>query len=91
MITLGGLIRTFKTTRNFWDVFLLKLLQGKRRIVFKNGTIIELNLNEYLIIRDFFAKGYTIDRENNGLFSIRDGKVRIIGPLQVFEIYVNEF
>jgi len=90
MITLGGLIKTIKTTRNFWDVFLLNLLRGKRKIVFKNGAMIELDIKEYMFLREVFAKGYTVDREKNGLFVLRDGKFKIIGSLQAIDVYVNE-
>lgn len=90
MITLGGLIKTIKTTRNFWDVFLLNLLRGKRKIVFKNGAMIELDIKEYMFLREVFAKGYTVDREKNGLFILGDGKFKIIGSLQAIDVYVNE-
>jgi FkbM family methyltransferase len=91
IISLGSIIKTIRTTRNFWDVFLLKFLRGRRKIMFKNGKMIELDINEYVLLREAFAKGYSVDREKSALFTIRDGKFKIIGSLQAIDIYVNEF
>ena len=90
MTELRSLTENIKTTRNFWEVFIMKLLQRKRRIVFRNGTMIKLYLDEYLLLSRAFAKGYSINHEKNGLFSIGNEKSKIIGSLQAVEIFVRE-
>lgn len=90
MTKLRVLTETIKTTRNFWEVYILKLLQRKRRIVFRNGTAVELHLDEYLLLSHAFAKGYSIEQKKNGLFSMGNEKSKIIGSLQAIEIYARE-
>ncbi len=85
-----GLIETVKTTRNFWEVFNMKLFQRKRQIEFRNGAMIELHLDEYLLLSHAVAKGYTIKQEKDGLFSIGNKTSKIIGSLQAIEIYARE-
>lgn len=68
----------------------MKLLLRKRWIVFRNDTKIELHLDEYLLLSHAYTKGYTIEQEKNGLFSIENGKSKIIGSLQAIEIYARE-
>lgn len=90
MTMLRGLTEAITTTRNFWEVFIMKLIQRKRRIVFRNGTPIELHLDEYLLLSHAFAKGYSVEQEKEGLFSIGKGKSKIVGSLQAIEIYAKE-
>jgi FkbM family methyltransferase len=52
MVTLRGLLRAIQTTKNFWDAFSLKIFNGQRQIVFKNGIVAELNWAEYCRLRD---------------------------------------
>jgi hypothetical protein len=50
--------RMLKTTKNFWQVPFLKFRPKKRKINFRNGATLELDLVGYRNFRDIF---YTLN------------------------------
>jgi FkbM family methyltransferase len=55
MVNFKTISSTLKTTKNFWQAFLLKKSAGKRKIAFRNGVSMEIDSwAKYYKIRDFF-------------------------------------
>jgi hypothetical protein len=58
MANLELIQQMLKTTKNFWQIPFLKFSPKKRKIKFRNGAIIELDLAGYRNFRDLF---YTLN------------------------------
>ena len=58
MAKLKLIVRTLKTTKNFWQIAFLKASPKKRKIFFRNGITMQVDLAGYRKIRDLF---YTLD------------------------------
>jgi FkbM family methyltransferase len=73
MVTLGGIWRSVKTTKNFWEVFPLKFGRKKRIILFRNGITAEVDWTKYCSLRDWFEKL----RKESIKIKWTDGKYRV--------------
>jgi hypothetical protein len=54
MSKLKLIIRTLKTTKNFWQLAFLKAGPQKRKVFFRNGIRMEVDLAGYREMRDLF-------------------------------------
>jgi FkbM family methyltransferase len=69
--SISGLIVTIKTTKNFWQAVALKRSKQKKRIIFRNGLILQLSWSEYYGIRDLIASGCKIEKLNDTQLNVK--------------------
>ena len=70
-ISIAGSVVTIKTTKNFWQAVALLRSKQKKRIVFRNGLILQLNGYEYFCIRDLIAFGYKVEKLDDTKLNVR--------------------
>ncbi len=68
MVKFALIIKTIKSTKNFWQIAFLKTNPEKRKISFRNGVTMEIDLLAYYKMRDLFCA------INSQKFRIRKGK-----------------
>ena len=71
MANLELIKRMLKTTKNFWQVPFLKFSPKKRKIHFRNGVTLELDLVGYRNFRDLFytlnLKKFKVTKNSRGI------------------------
>ena len=64
------IMRMLKTTKNFWQVVYLRRGSQRRRIVFRNGIAMDLDLMDYRKMRDLFSylkdQKFRVKKSNDG-------------------------
>jgi FkbM family methyltransferase len=76
-ISIAGLIVTIKTTKNFWQAVALMRSKQKKRIIFRNGSILQLSSFEYFAIRDLIASGCKVEKLDDTQFNVRGKNIKI--------------
>ncbi len=77
-ISLAGIIVTVKTTKNFWQAVALTRSKKKKRIIFRNGSILQLSGSEYFSVRDLIASGCKVEKPNDTQFIVRGGNFEVM-------------
>lgn len=85
-----SLIKTLKTTRNFWDALTLIRSKGRKTIIFRDGSIFRLTWFEYWNIRDCISTGCKVEKVGEDLFRIRDEKLNILGSLPMLTSFSQQ-
>jgi hypothetical protein len=81
MANLELIQRMLKTTKNFWQVLFLKFNHKKRKINFRNGATLELDLVGYRNFRDLF---YTLNLKK---FKVtKNSEEFVISKIQPFSV-----
>jgi FkbM family methyltransferase len=79
LVTLKGILDTFKTTRNWWSVLLLYTTWKPRRIVFRSCDVDEvMNRERYIGIRSLLFYDF-VPVIDNGYVGVKLGKYKIFG------------
>jgi len=84
-----GTFLALKTTRNFWVVLRFRNPEEKKKITFHNGYTMNLNLGEYVAIRNTLSKGYSLEHAN-GLLHVQKGKIQLVGPIWLLTSVLSE-
>ncbi len=56
MVTINSMVKTVKTTNNFWDALALRFSTTKKTIKFRNGVKAEADYRQYTLLRDWFEE-----------------------------------
>ncbi len=67
MLHLKGAVTTLKTTKNFWNALIICLSKKRRNILFRNGSNLRLNRDEFFVIKELVAAGYKVEQQANGM------------------------
>jgi len=84
-----GLIRTIRTTRNFWNALALMYSNGRKTIVFRDGSKFQLTWLEYWTIRDIFSAGARVEKVSDNLFKVKSSKLEIVVSSQILPTIVK--
>ena len=82
-VLLKGLIRTLRTTNNFWSALALIYSKDRRLITFRNRSTFRLSWIEYCIVRDNISLGCRVEQVGDNMFKIRSGKLELLGSLDM--------
>lgn len=70
MVSISGIIRTVKSTQNFWTAILLRNTANKKPLKFRNGVEAEVDYTQYTVLRDWFSdlheRAFVIYEETDG-------------------------
>jgi FkbM family methyltransferase len=83
--TLKGIVKTIRTTYNFWVDFSFQSSNEKKRIFFRNGTSFFLTWPEYWKIRDVISAGYGVSQLGDDLFQIQKVPVTLVGSSEMLK------
>jgi FkbM family methyltransferase len=88
MLTLAGVIRTFLTTRAFFNILPMKLSRKRLPITFRNGLTYQLTWSEFRMLRDNYSlmQKYAIKQVEDNLFEIQDKGFKFIGSLSMLSV-----
>jgi FkbM family methyltransferase len=94
MVNFKTISSTLKTTKNFWQAFLLKKSAGKRKIAFRNGVSMEIDSwAKYYKIRDFFQhvtdKQFKIEKVGSEFVVSKNQPVFSFSTLSVEDLPVD--
>ena len=100
MVSLQGILTTYKITRNFWTAIFIKFSNKKKTIVFKNGVALELTWTEFCTLRNFaaenqrkgmdFFNGCNIQRRNDK-FVVEAENYKVSGLFLIITEMLNEY
>lgn len=82
MVTLSGLARTVKVTKNPFTAIISKITRKKVGITFKNGNKLSLTWRQFIFFRDSYEKmgeGCFMENFDDTSFRIRTSKFELIG------------
>jgi len=79
MAALRGLMRTIRTTRNFWTAIILRHSKKKKLVTFRDGSAFWLAWSEYWKVRDVMLAGYSVEQLGDDMFKIKNGETELIG------------
>jgi FkbM family methyltransferase len=85
VVTVRGLLDTFKTTKNFWVTFSWIDPEKKVDVIFRNGCRAEIDLAEYKQILSILSKGYSIESIGKLLY-FKKGNIKIAGPIKLLGV-----
>lgn len=89
MVSLKEVIRTLRTTSNFWSALALIFSRDRRVITFRNGSTFRLSWLEYCRVRDTISLGCTVEQISDNLFKIGSGKLELVGSSDMLSEFLG--
>ena len=80
MASFTTLLSILKTTSNFWVVPSLRWSGSKKNVAFRNGFKMALKWSDYIILRDIFSKGYSVEPYGD-MLCFKKNNMQLVGPL----------
>ena len=85
MVTLRGLTRTLKVTKNPHSIVIMKLAQKRAKVNFANGSQLRLIWPQFRFLRDHYnlVKKYNLAQVDEQTFKIQTNRYQILGSINL--------
>ncbi len=89
MVTLKGIIDTFKVVKNPSGALFSKFTKKRQKMTFTNGTEFKITWPQFRFLRDNYAlvKKYNLKQVNNETFKIQTDRFQLVGSLVMICIF----